>query len=138
MSEPKNLGVIREVYAAFGAGDIPRLLTSVSPDVVWEEPETAGVPWAGTRRGRDGVEDFFRVVAEAAEVEVFEPRAFVAAGDRVVVLGFERLRIRATDRTYEAHWAHAFTLRDGEIAHFREYADTAAVATAFGRGEGPE
>lgn len=131
MSEPKNLGVIREVYAAFGAGDIPRLLSFVTPDVVWDEPETVGVPWAGTRRGRDGVEDFFRVVAEAAEVEVFEPRAFLAAGDRVVVLGFERLRTRATGRTYEAHWAHAFTLRDGEIAHFREYADTAAVAAAF-------
>ena len=136
MSEPENVRVIREVYAAFGAGDVPRLLGFVDPEVVWEEPETPGVPWAGTRRGLKGVESFFADVAAVAEVETFEPWELLAEGDRVVVLGFERHRILATGRIFETHWAHAFTLRDGRIVHFREYADTAAAAAAFRGGEG--
>lgn len=135
MSDSRNVEIIREVYAAFVAGDLELALGRVAPGAVWEGPETPGVPWGGTRHGREGAASFFAAIDDAAEVELFEPRTFVAQGDAVVVLGFERLRVKATGRTYESHWAHAFTLKDGKIVRYREYADTAAVAAAF-RPEG--
>jgi len=50
------------------------------------------------------------------------------------VLGFERFRIKSTGVAYATEWAHAFTVRYGKIAAFREYTDTAAMAKAFGKG----
>ncbi len=41
------------------------------------------------------------------------------------------MRVKATGRSYETDWVHVFTLREGAVAEFREYADTAAVAEAF-------
>ena len=48
------------------------------------------------------------------------------------MLGFERLRARPTGRVYETEWADVFTLREGKIVMFREYADTAAMTAAYG------
>ncbi len=43
------------------------------------------------------------------------------------------MRVKATGRSYETEWAHVFTLREGKIVEFREFADSAAVAEAFRR-----
>ncbi|MBZ5627019.1 MAG: hypothetical protein LAQ69_51340 [Acidobacteriia bacterium] len=41
--------------------------------------------------------------------------------------------MKATNRTYEADWIHASTVRGGKIARFREYTNTQAIAAAYGR-----
>jgi uncharacterized protein len=48
----------------------------------------------------------------------------VAEGDRVLVMGWERGRVKPTNRNYETHWVMAFALRNGKVAEFREYTDT--------------
>jgi uncharacterized protein len=58
-------------------------------------------------------------------------REFVAEGDRVLVLGWERAKIKATNRTYETDWIHVFTFRNGKASKFREYTDTQAIAVAY-------
>jgi hypothetical protein len=131
MSEKENLRIIQQAYAAFGRGDLPGLLALLSSDVEWQHPEVANVPWAGSFRGTDKVAGFFAAVAKAADIESFEPQHFIAQGDRVVVLGRERVRVKSTGRSYETEWAHAYVLRDGKVTQFREYTDTARVAAAF-------
>jgi ketosteroid isomerase-like protein len=49
----------------------------------------------------------------------------------VVALGDERMRVKATGRSYENEWAHVFMLGEGKVVEFREFADSAAVAEAF-------
>ncbi|MGH2598551.1 MAG: nuclear transport factor 2 family protein, partial [Dehalococcoidia bacterium] len=88
-------------------------------------------PLAGTRRGRDQVADWFAALDEAEEILRFEPREFFADGNMVLVLGFEQVRVRATGRTYENHWAFVFTVREGKITQLRAYHDTAAMAAAY-------
>ena len=66
------------------------------------------------------------------EVQDFQPREFVADGDRVVVFGWERAKVKATNRTIELDWIMAFTVRNGKVSKFREYTDTKAVADAYG------
>src|SRR5215208_6972795 len=44
----------------------------------------------GTRHGHEGVAEYFSLLDENLELEQFEPREFVAQGDTVVVVGFER------------------------------------------------
>ena len=130
MSE-QNIQVVREAYAAFGRGDIPALLASLTDDIHWFLPGEGLIPQAGTYRGRDGVAGFFKKLAETTEFDAFEPREFIASGDRVVTLGYYRGRSKATVRSFEADWCMTYRIRNGKIATFREYMDTAAVAQAY-------
>jgi uncharacterized protein len=70
------------------------------------------------------------VLGESVEFEQFEPQEYIAQGDKVVVLGHERQRVKATGEVVEDDWAMVFTLRGGKITKFRNYEDTAAVAAA--------
>lgn len=129
MSEEANVQLVREAYAAFGRGDIQSILDSLSDNVEWKAPPVE--PIAGTYRGRDGVAEFFRKVAETFEFTRFEPREFVAQGDRVLVLGHYAANARSTGRTVDSDWAMAFTVTNGQVSRFQEYTDTAAVVTAL-------
>ncbi len=126
-----NVEVVQETYEAVGRGDIPALLDLLTDDVEWTFQGPSVIPFAGTRRGREGVAEFFSLVGGNLEFERFEPREFVAQGDTVVVLGFERSRIKPTGRTFEQEWAHVYKLRDGKVAEFLALEDTAAHAVAF-------
>jgi len=133
MGENTNLDIIKEAYAAFGLGDIAAVLSVQAPNVEFEYAGPKQIPWAGSFRGLDGAKKFFAAVEAEADIDSFEPQMFLAQGDRVVVLGFEKLRSKRTGRSYESYWAHSYTLAGGKIIKFREYSDTAAVAAAFGK-----
>ena len=138
MSEQQNLDVVQQqVYAAFGRGDIPTILNALAYDVDWQSPGPATIPWAGVWRGRDQVARWFTVIGETAEFEEFTPQEFFARGDKVMVLGYERFRIKSTGRTVANELAQVYMLHEGKIVRFREYYDTAALAEAF-RGSGQE
>jgi len=132
MSEPENAQLIQSLYAAFGRGDIPTLLEGLSDSVEWTNPVPKDiVPPGGLWVGRQGVADFFTAVGGSLEFLVFEPRDFVAQGDKVVVLGYYEARVKSTGKTYSSEWVMAWTLDNGQVVKFREYADTAAELAAF-------
>jgi hypothetical protein len=129
MSEQANVQIIQEAYAAFTRGDIPSLLESLSEDVEWIEPPVE--PLGGTYRGRESVAKFFERVNELSDFASFEPREYVAQGDRVVALGHYKATVRGTGRVYECDWAMAFTFANGKISKFQEFTDTAAFVAAL-------
>lgn len=128
--------IVLDLYAAFGRGDIPAILGLLAEDVDWHfvgRPED--IPFAGHRHGHDQMVEFFAAIGRTVEVIEFGPREITACEDKVVVLGHERVRVRATGRTFETDWAHLFTVREGRIARLREFYDTATVAAAFGSND---
>ena len=131
-SEQASLQVVRDAYAAFERADIADLLEMLTDDVEWFEPGLPEVlPWAGSRRGAGQVGEFFRALDEALEFEAFEPREFIAQDDSVVVLGFERVRLKSSGRLVETDWAMVFMIRNGKIARLRKYVDTAPMLAAL-------
>ena len=127
----QNVQVIQEAYAAFGRGDIAAILANLTDDVEWFLPGEGLIPQSGLYRGPDGVGSFFSKLAATTEFEAFEPREFIAQDDRVVACGYYRARSKATGRKFEADWAMVFTFRNGKIAKYREYGDTAVIAAAY-------
>lgn len=103
----------------------------MSDDATWQLPEIRGVALAGERTGRDGVKDFFETVARDQEVLEFDPREFVAQGDKVVSLGHYKWRVKETGREFASDFVHVFTIRSGKIVAFREHFDTAVVVAAY-------
>jgi uncharacterized protein len=133
MSERTNTDVVQQGYEALGRGDIPAILDLLTDDVEWIQQGPSVIPFAGTRHGHEGVAEYFSLLDENLEFEQFEAREFVAQGDTVVVVGFERGVSKATGHTIEQEWAHVYTLRDGKIAKGRFFEDTAALVAAFHR-----
>lgn len=131
MSEQNNTRTIEELYAAFGRGDVPSVLSKLAEDVDWRHPRPADVPWGGERRGRESVAQFFVTIGEHLDVEQFSPEQFLARDDQVIVFGHERMRTKGTGRDYELDWVHVFRLRDGQVSEFREYTDTATIVEAL-------
>ena len=130
--EQKNVEVVKENYAAVGRGDIPALLDLLTEDVDWSMQGPSVIPWAGARRGRQQVAEFFALLGQTLEFQRFEPREFIAQGETVVVIGYERSLVKPTGRTFEQEWVHVYTLRDGKISKFRIFEDTAAQVAALG------
>ena len=131
MAEQENVGVVRAAYAAFQRGDIPGLIEMLTDDIDWWTPGTPGqIPYAGRLSGRAAVGGFFEKLAATEEFTHFEPQEFIAQGEKVVVTGRYRGRTKPAGRDYDLDWLHVFNVRDGRIASFREYLDTAALADA--------
>jgi uncharacterized protein len=130
MGVQENVQIVKDGYAAFGRGDIQGLLALFAEDIEWIVPGE-GFPLAGTYRGHAAAADFFQKVSEMVEFSSLEPREFVAQGDRVLAVGFESGRVKATNRTFEGHWIMAFTVRNGRVTNVREYVDTQVWARAF-------
>jgi ketosteroid isomerase-like protein len=125
----ENKRVVKELYGAFGRGDIAAVRALLAEDVICHLPGT--VPhYSGTYQGQKSVADFFQNLYANVGVEAFEPREFVAEGDRVLVIGWSRGRVKNTGRTFDNSWVMAFCIRDGRIAKLQEYADTQALAAA--------
>ena len=136
MSVQKNVQIVKDTFAAFGRGDMQGVLALLADDIEWITPGE-GLPFAGTHRGQAGVADFFQKVSEAMKFSSLKPREFVSQGDLVLVVGFDRGRVKATNRTFEGHWVFAFTVRNGKVTNVREYIDTLVLARGFEMAASP-
>jgi len=123
--------LVRQAWESVGNGDYGRLSDLLANDVVWVIPSMPNVPFAGTWRGRDQVQKFFRLVEATQEVIEFTPCEVIAQGDQVVVLGNFANRVKATGKISRSQWAQVWTIRDGQIASMLEFVDTNAVSSAF-------
>lgn len=132
MSIEKNIQTVKDFFAAIGSGDREALLAQAAEDIEWIIP---GEDWplAGTRHGHAGLADLFETASKSIETST-EPREFVAQGDRVLVVGFAKEKVKATTRTFEDDWIFAITVRDGRLTNVREYVDTQALARAAQMG----
>jgi len=131
MDEARNTQVVRDAYEAFGRGDIPALLALLDRSIEWTAVVGSRTPTSGTRYGPDGVATFFQQLAASIDFKRFEPREFIAQGDKVVTLGYYNGQAKETGRSFESEWAMVFTVRDGRIARFVEFADSAGLNHAF-------
>jgi ketosteroid isomerase-like protein len=85
----------------------------------------------GELRGKQAVIHYFRHSGELLEFRPYErPQEYFANGDRVVMLGEETLRVRATGATTRVPWAWAYDLRDGLITRIEAIEDLSVVADA--------
>ena len=132
MQEAQNTKVVQDAYAAFGRGDIPGVLNTMHDDIVWKPVTGAArhVPTAGERRGKAAVGEFFKVVAETTKFSLFEPREFIAQGDKVVALGHYTAKT-PKGKTFDSDFVMVFTLRNGKVSQFQEFLDSAAINAAF-------
>lgn len=116
-----RVDTVKGLYQAFGGGDMGTI-TRLLRDTEWVEAE--GMPYGGTYHGAEAIfENVFGPIA--ADVEGFSARPdelLPAGDDRVLALG--RYRGAGSRGEVNAAFAHVWTVRNGEIVGFVQYADT--------------
>jgi ketosteroid isomerase-like protein len=132
MQEAQNTKIVQDAYAAFGRGDIETLLASFADNVVWVAVYGTGphVPTSGERRGKAAVAEFFKQLAASVEFSRFEPKEFIATGDKVVTLG-HYAATTPVKKSFDSDFAMVFTLRNGKVTHFQEFCDSAGINAAY-------
>ena len=130
--EQTNIERVQAIYAAFGGGDVERVLAALAPDVVWINAGPADIDYFGTRHGREQVAEVFAIIARNFAIEEFVPLRFFAADDDVAVLLRLRATMNPTGRVVEEELVHVWTLgADGLVSRMRDIQDSAAVAAAL-------
>lgn len=127
-----NAELIRSLYDAFARGDAATVLGTLDPQVVWNEAENIeyadGNPYIGPQRVAEGV--FGRLMAEWDGFSV-APQQFVSEGNLVVVTGRYGGTYKASRARIDAQFVHVWTIRDGKVITFQQYADTLQFARAI-------
>jgi ketosteroid isomerase-like protein len=133
MASPNEaIEVVREVYGAFGRGDLPGILARLADDAEWKFVGSSGLPYTTTARGKEAIARWFGTIPTVDDIQAFEPRELISAGEHVTVLGWERTRARPSGKVFETDWVHVFTVRDGRVVRFFGMYDTEASARARG------
>jgi ketosteroid isomerase-like protein len=123
--------VVRGFYEALGRGDVPGVLGRLHDRLEWTEAERFPY-YSGTWHSPQEVLDKLLVpITRDWDGFSAKPHDFVADGDRVVALGVYSGTSKATGKSMTSPFAHVWTVRDGRLASFNMYTDTAKVLEAL-------
>jgi uncharacterized protein len=131
VSAEENTRLVQTMYEAFGRGDVAAIAEVMADDIEWVNPgDPDANPNAGTFKGKKAVLGWFGGLASTRDYTAFEPREFIAQNDKVVSLVYAEATVRDTGRAFVNHEAHVSTFRDGKLARYQIYLDTAAADAA--------
>lgn len=127
----ENKQKIEGMYAAFGKGDVPFIISALDRDVEWWEAENFIYADKNPYRGPESVlmGVFGRIMNQWDGFAVSVEEIF-DAGDTVIGCGYYSGKYRQTGRAVRAQFAHVFKLRDGKVVRFQQYTDTAQFLQA--------
>lgn len=74
--------------------------------------------------------EFFGQLSRTTTFEKFEPKEFVAQGDKGVALGQYTARTTNGGRV-DSEWVMILTVRNGKIVAFKEFSDSAQLNAAY-------
>jgi ketosteroid isomerase-like protein len=121
---------VKEMYAAFGRGDVEAILANVSDDVSWEFEAPALLSWSGIRRGPKEAAGFFSGIAAEHADPKLEMTEFLATEDAVAAFGRYQATVRSTGIRVDAPVAHYFKFRDGKVSRYINLTNSGAFVEA--------
>jgi ketosteroid isomerase-like protein len=125
-----NIEIIKELYAAFAAGGVDRILELCDPDCVVLQDDA--LPWGGRYEGLDGVATFGLALGGTVDSVVTSDGLF-EAGDRVIQFGRSRGTVLANGAVFDMPEVHVWTLRNGMVTTAEFYTNSHAMLDALNK-----
>jgi uncharacterized protein len=120
----QSVDVVKGIYEAFGRGDVPAVLGGMADDIEWYEAD--GMPYGGLHHGPEAVaQKVFGPITEDVADFAVTPEEFIASGDTVAAVVRYTGTGKATGGALNLQVVHVWDVRDGKIARFRQFIDTA-------------
>jgi uncharacterized protein len=129
-----NVGRVKNLYDAFGRGDIPSVLGALSPDIKWYQAEgnpymPSGEAWVGPDAILSNL--FMKLGTEWDGFSV-HPASFHGATDSVIVEGRYTGTYKPTGKSMDVQVCHIWDVKDGKMTRFQQYVDTAKLQDVMG------
>ena len=114
MAEHPTAALIRDLYAAFFAGDMETVSNGFADDIIFHVPGRS--PLSGTYYGKDQVFAMFTAEAELLSDVKTEIHDVLGSDDHVVVLKADS--VTRNGRTWSGSDVDVMHVKDGKIAEF--------------------
>jgi ketosteroid isomerase-like protein len=125
-----NRQLITDFLAAFGTGDVDKILSFMSDDsTYWVGGTIEGVSGTKSREEFGAMLSGFQENTKEGAITL-TPEAYTVDGDRVAV-ETESYGALKNGRVYNNHYHFLFVCRDGKITEVKEYLDTEHVTEIF-------
>lgn len=135
-TEHNNIEFVKDLYAAFGRGDLPYILERFAPEL-----ESFGVtangrakaPWHFPGKRREDVAKYFEALIGAMEPLRVEPQHYAAAGDYVYATLYQEWKVRKTGKTLPMkNGVHRFKVKGGQVVEWFAAEDTQLTNETLG------
>jgi uncharacterized protein len=121
---------VKDIYAAFGRGDIATILGSLTDDVSWEFEAPRELSWSGIRRSPQEAAGFFAGLAAEHANPNLEMTEFFSTDDAAAAFGRYQATVKATGVRVDTPVAHYFKFRGGKVARFINLTNSGAFIEA--------
>ena len=125
MSEQETVDMLMQGMEAFRQGNLQSILDIFSDDVEFQHP------MIGKLKGLEQFTEFITGMIERVKFEKFEPLEIIVQGDKVVIIIFEKLRIKANGCSVDNEYVQVFTVKGNKVVQWRVYEDTAPILKAY-------
>ncbi len=124
-----NVDLVKKFYSSFKAQDKQTYLQLCDDDIEWVVMES--MPHGRTHVGKKAIfEEYFpNLFSSFAEFHAMTEE-FLDAGDKIIVLGKYQVLAKKSKKKFESPFAHVYTIKNGKIVKFRQYADTMKIQEA--------
>lgn len=128
-----NVQLAKNIYLAFGRGDIPAVLAGFDPEIEWREAEghpykPDGAAWVGPQAI---LEQLFMRLGSEWDGFTVNVRTLHDAGDHVVMEGRYTGLFKSSGKNLDAQACHILRFRDGKLLSFQQYVDTGQLQTVM-------
>jgi ketosteroid isomerase-like protein len=128
-----NVQLAKDIYAAFGRGDIPTVLAGFHPEIEWREAEgnpykPDGAAWVGPQAI---LEKLFMRLGSEWEGFTITVRTLHDAGEHVVMEGRYTGLYKPSGKSLDAQVCHILRFRGGKLLSFQQYVDTGQMQTVM-------
>ena len=129
-----NVSLLKNLYDAFGRGEIPTVLKAMSADIRWYQAENnpyrpSGEAWVGP----DAVlNNLFMKLGTEWDGFAVHPTSFYGAGGSVIVEARYSGTYKPTGKGMDVQVCHVWDIKDGKVTRFQQYVDTAKLQDVMG------
>lgn len=132
-AKEKDVEIVQKLYSDFAKGEVPAVLQRFDPKIVWNEaenfPYADGNPYIGPQAVLEGV--FARIGAEWEYWILTDQTYYEAKSGEIIVTGRYKAKNKLTGKEINVQFVHMWTLNDGLVTKFQQYADTYQTVEAM-------
>lgn len=124
---------VKQFFSAFGKGDVDGVVSTFTPDATITAVRAGARPHGelhGTYVGTAGVHEFLAAMGTTLDTKDFTVDVIAGDGDVAFAKGAFTHIVKRTGRSFQSDWALMCRVRDGRIAEFRFFEDSAAFVAA--------
>src|SRR6185295_11481601 len=119
-SAQATVQIVKQIYADFGTGNIPGVLSKLDENVTWVDPGNVSGLYEGTRKGKQSVANFFNQLGSLIEVSSFDVKQLFEYDGTVYAIGQIGGTTRNLKKQMDTDWVMLWKFNDKGLVTFHQ------------------